>query len=69
MSIDYDIEIIKNQEDMFPVSPEDAPYVLVCNKHGETALAMSMADAQEMYEDSSVWCEDCLHAEILAGGM
>lgn len=63
------IEIIKNREDLFPVSPDEAPYVLVCNAHGETAPATSLREALDMRDWPTEWCEDCLHAEIVAEGM
>jgi hypothetical protein len=58
------ISIIKNREDLFPVSPEAVPFVLVCNEHGDTFPCQTRQEAKELAYWSSEWCEDCFHAEI-----
>lgn len=60
------ISIIKNREDLFPVSPEAVPYVLVCNTHGDTLPCQTRDEAKEMANWSSEWCEDCFFEEVNA---
>jgi hypothetical protein len=57
------ISIIKNREDLFPVSPEAVPYVLVCNRHGDTHPCQTRAEAKDLANWSSEWCDDCFNEE------
>lgn len=59
------IQIIRNRPDLCQATPEDVPFFLACNDHGWTWACQSKAEAHELAQSPTEWCEDCLHAEIL----
>jgi hypothetical protein len=60
--------IMKNRQGLSKATPDQAPYILICNEHDWAAGSESREEAKQMAEWPTEWCEDCLHAEIEQAG-
>lgn len=60
--------IMKNRTGLCQFTPAEVPYILVCDKHGWTATSDSRAEAEDLAEWPTEWCEDCLYHEMTGEG-
>lgn len=60
--------IIKNRTGLCAATPQEAPYILICNEHHWAHGCGSRTEAAELYKLPTEWCEDCLFDEMIAEG-